>query len=152
MKKAIGIAVVVAILGLLGMAVAQMGPGMMGYGMGPAYGAGPGYSLGYEAAPQYCPYCGGYLGPMWGRSYPMGPRMMWRYGPPAWRGGEPLKMEEARTMVEDALRFTRNPNLKVGKVKDKGDYYEAEILTKEGSLVDKVLVDKYTGYMRSIYW
>ena len=29
--------------------------------------------------------------------------------------------------------------------------HEAEIQTKEGSLVDKILVDKRTGWMRSIY-
>jgi hypothetical protein len=45
----------------------------------------------------------------------------------------------------------RNPNLKVGEIEDKGYVFEAEILTKDNSLVDKILVDKRTGWMRSIY-
>jgi hypothetical protein len=32
-----------------------------------------------------------------------------------------------------------------------GYLFEAEILTKEGSLADKLAVDKNTGWMRSIY-
>lgn len=42
------------------------------------------------------------------------------------------------------LKCMRNPNLKLGKVKDTGNAFEAEILTKNNSLVDKVLVDKST--------
>ncbi len=46
----------------------------------------------------------------------------------------------------------RNPNLKVGKIEDKGNTFEAEIVTKkEDSLVDRIAVDKYTGWMRSVY-
>ncbi len=46
---------------------------------------------------------------------------------------------------------TRNPNLKIGKITEKDTGFEAEILTKNDDLVDKVLVDKNTGWMRSIY-
>ena len=53
--------------------------------------------------------------------------------------------------MKDYLESTKNPNLKLGKIKDKGDVYEAEIVTQEGSLVDKILVYKQTGRMRSIY-
>jgi hypothetical protein len=42
------------------------------------------------------------------------------------------------------IKSMRNPNLKLGKVKDAGNAFEAEILTKNNSLVDKVLVDKST--------
>jgi len=45
----------------------------------------------------------------------------------------------------------RNPNLKLGEIEDKGNAFEAEIQTKDGSLVDRILVDKYTGWMRSVY-
>jgi hypothetical protein len=41
--------------------------------------------------------------------------------------------------------------LKLGKIMDKDQYFEAEIVTKNDSLVDKILVDKQTGWMRSIY-
>ena len=30
-------------------------------------------------------------------------------------------------------------------------YYEAPIVTKDGSLVEKILVDKRTGWLRSVY-
>jgi hypothetical protein len=44
----------------------------------------------------------------------------------------------------------RNPNLKVGEIEDKGNTFEGEIMMKkEGSLVDKIAVDKYTGRTRS---
>ncbi len=145
---------------------AQTGPGMMG-------------PQGYGDW-NYCPYCGAPLGPgggygmdpgMMGWGWGMGPGMMhrgWgmgpgmmgpgygpRYGPPYGPGyqqpQEPLTEKDARGMVENYLRSTRNPNLKLGKIEDKGPYFEAEILTKEGSLADKIAVDKNNGWMRSIY-
>ena len=49
-------------------------------------------------------------------------------------------------------RVLINPNLKLGKTKDMESAYEGEIVTKkEGALVDKIAVDKYTGRMRSVY-
>jgi len=54
-------------------------------------------------------------------------------------------------MLDNYLRGTRNPNLKLGKITEKDNYFEAEILTKNDSLVDKIMVDKYTGWMRTIY-
>jgi hypothetical protein len=64
---------------------------------------------------------------------------------------EPLEKEDVKTILENRLSGSRNPNLKVGKIEDKGFYFEAEITTKDGSLVDKLQVDKETGRMRSIY-
>ncbi len=52
-------------------------------------------------------------------------------------------------MVEQQL--SGNPNLKVGKVREKDGAYEVEIVTKEGSLVDKLQVNKQTGWFRSTY-
>ncbi len=44
-----------------------------------------------------------------------------------------------------------NPYLKVGKIADKGDLYEATIVTqKEGALVERVQVDKKTGWFRNV--
>ena len=123
-----------------------MGPGMMG----PGYGYGPGTMHGGRGTGQ------GMMGP----GYGMGPGMMGpgygpRYGPPYGpqyqQPREPLKEKDAREMVENYLQSTRNPNLKLGKIEDKGPYFEAGILTKEGSLADKLAVDKNTGWMRSIY-
>ena len=134
-----------------------MGPGMTqrGYGMGPGmmgpgYGFGPGMMHGGRGMGQ------GMVGP----GYGMGPGMMGpgygpRYGPPYGpqyqQPREPLKEKDAREMVENYLQSTRNPNLKLGKIEDKGPYFEAEILTKDDSLADKLAVDKNTGWMRSIY-
>jgi hypothetical protein len=127
-----------------------MGPGMMGpghYGMGPwmmgrgYYGMGPGM-MGWG-------YYG--MGPgMMGRGYGYGPPS---YYPPPWRhqSEKPLDMEEAKKRVENYVKSSGNPNLKLGKVEDKGDYFEAEIDTKDGSLVNKLDIDKDTGQIESAY-
>lgn len=122
----------------------------------------------------YCPYCGGRLyhnderrfghGPhhdRWGSGYyGMGPGMMGpgnRHGhddgekPRVFREREPLKKQEAQRIVKNMLVMSRNPNLKVGDVKDKNSFYLVEVLTMNGSLVDKIMVDKNTGLMRSEY-
>ncbi|MFO7599131.1 MAG: hypothetical protein R6X27_04900 [Candidatus Desulfacyla sp.] len=54
-------------------------------------------------------------------------------------------------MMKDYLKSTRNPNLKLGKIKDAGGAFEAEILTEKNDLVDRVHIDKATGYIRSAY-
>jgi hypothetical protein len=100
--------------------------------------------------------CSG-MGPgMMGRGYQgMGPGMMgpgYRgYGPQYPQESKPLTEKDVKAMLENYLKSTRNPNLKLGKIAEKDYYFEAEILTKDNSLVDKILVDKQTGWMRSIY-
>jgi hypothetical protein len=125
---------------------APMGPGMTGPGYGRGYGMmGPGHGMGP-----------GMMGPGYGRGPGMmgpgyGPQYGQPYGPPYQQPREPMKEKDAQQIVENYLRATRNPNLKLGKIIDKDTYFEAEILTKEGSLADKVAVDKNTGWMQSIY-
>jgi hypothetical protein len=106
----------------------------------------------------YCPYCGSNFRSQGGSG--MGPGMMGpgyghRYDDPRRpydrQRREPLKKENVKAILENQLSYSRNPNLKVGKIEDKGFYFEAEITTKDGSLVDKLQVDKETGRMRSIY-
>jgi hypothetical protein len=162
MKKLLFVLAFVLISGLILFPLegrAQMGSGRMGPEGG--YGAW-----------NYCPYCGapmgpGMTGPGYGRGYGMmgpgygrspgmmgpgyGPQYGQPYGPPHQQPREPMKEKDAQQIVENYLRATRNPNLKLGKIIDKDTYFEAEILTKEGSLADKVAVDKNTGWMRSIY-
>jgi hypothetical protein len=41
--------------------------------------------------------------------------------------------------------------LKLGKIKDAGNAFEAEIVTQDNSLVDRVLIDKTSGWMRPAY-
>jgi hypothetical protein len=87
----------------------------------------------------------------------MGPGMMSPgYGyqqpyPPYQQPQRPLDEKEAKDLVENYLKSTRNPNLKMGILTDKGSYFEADVLTKNNNLVDKILVDKHTGWMRSAY-
>jgi hypothetical protein len=49
------------------------------------------------------------------------------------------------------LKSTGNPNLKLGKITEKGENFEAYILTRNDSLVDKILVNKDTGEIHSEY-
>lgn len=181
MKKSILALTLVLVFGLILFAYeakAQMGPGMMGqgYGMGPGMMGGGGYGGwhcpycgqqmgpggGYGMGPGMMG--GGMMGPgimgrgmgpgMMGPGYGMGPGMMgpgYGYGPQYQQPQKLLEEKEAKAILENYLRSTRNPNLKLGKINEQGNYFEAEITTKEGSLVDKILVDRYTGWIRSIY-
>ena len=143
----------------------MMGPGMMsdddgdlncpyggdyigrgrGYGMmGRGYGMGGGMMMGRGSG----------MGPgMMGRGYGAGSDWM-RSSPEeresnqgAGRLQTPLEEDGARSVVEKYLASTRNPNLKLGKITEKKDAFEAEIVTKDGSLVDKVLIEKSNGWM-----
>ena len=151
MKKSLFVLGLVLISGLIVFPLqgkSQMGPGRMGPEGG--YGAW-----------NYCPYCGapmgpGMTGPGYGRGYGMmgpgyGPQYGPPHGPPYQQPREPMKEKDAVQIVENYLRATRNPNLKLGKIIEKDTYFEAEILTKEGSLADKLAVDKSSGWMQSIY-
>jgi hypothetical protein len=162
MKKWILIGPMVLLAGLLafGTVYAQpMGPGMMG----PGGGGPPAYSPQQQHG-WYCPYCGrwsrygypmgpGMMGPGYG--YHMGPGMMgpgYGYGPQYQQPQKPMAKKDAEMLVQDFLKSTGNPNLKLGNIKDEGSAYEVEIVTKGGnSLVDRILVDKRTGWMRSVY-
>jgi hypothetical protein len=126
-----------------------MGPGMMGPGYGYGYGMGPGMmspGYGYGMGPGMMGPGYGYgMGPGYG--YGQGPQYGRQYGQPE----KPLDKDQAKQQVEDYLKSSRNPNLKIGEVKEKGNDYEVNIVTKEGSLVSKVLVNKDTGWMRPAY-
>lgn len=104
------------------------GSGMMG-GMGG--GMGPGMRGGYGSG--------------------MGSGMMGGHGRQPQSTGKSIDAKEAEAMMKDYLKSTRNPNLKLGKIKDTGKVFEAEILTKKDDLVDRVLIDKETGSIRSAY-
>lgn len=115
----------------------MMGSGMMGSGM-----MGGGQWQGQDV-PEECE------------------EMMDRYGYPGYHGapegwkqqtGEILSQENAVSIVQNYLSGAGNPNLAIGKVEKKEDgNYLVEILTKEGSLVDKIVVDVKTGRFTSIY-
>ena len=65
--------------------------------------------------------------------------------------GEVDKAEAAAEIVADRLEAAGNPNLKVGKVTEVGRDFEVEIVTKDGGLANKVLVEKSTGRILSAY-
>ncbi len=124
-----------------------MGPGMMGPGMmGPGYGMmgqghgmmGHGYGQGYGMGP-------GTMGPgTMGPGYGMGSQYGMRQALP-----RDLSADDVRLRLEHHLAWQNNPNLKLGKVEDKdADTIVAEIVTKEGSLVDRLEIDRHTGEMR----
>lgn len=126
----IGLAVML-VLGTGGMAWAEMeegfGPwsGMMGHGM-----------MGH-----------GMMGHGWS-----GPR-----GESDWHSmgfsvsGLTLTKEQAAQIAQAHVQALGNPNLKLGQVIEFEPYYEAPIVTREGSFVEKLLVDKRTGWVRSVY-
>lgn len=108
----------------------------------------------------FCPFCGGSYEPY--DSNRSRQDTMRRYH--HWMGidnryqvfgqyttGRPLDKNKASFLVQSYIRSTRNPNLKLGGITAKDEYYEALIVTTEGSLVDIILVDKYTGQFRSVY-
>ena len=115
-----------------------MGSGMMGggnYGMGPGGGQGMGPGSGQ-----------GGIGP--GMNFPGDER---QYNPQTRQPQKPLDKNDARGVAENYLKSTKNPNLHLGKIEDKGDAFEANVLTKDNSLADRILIDKNTGSMRSAY-
>jgi len=60
-----------------------------------------------------------------------------------------LSVEDARHMLEHRFTGNSNPNVKVGKVEEKDDdTIVGEIVTKDGSLVQSLEVDRHTGMMR----
>ena len=136
----------------LGTVYAQpMGPGMMGQGR---TGWGPGYGPQQQQG-WTCPYCGRWYAPGYGMGPgTMGPGMMgpgYGYGPQYQQPQKPMTKKDAEALVENFLKSTSNPNLKLGKTMEEGSAFEVEIVTKNNSLVDKILVDKRTGWMRSVY-
>jgi hypothetical protein len=133
-----GVAIVLAMLLANGPIDAQaMDSGMM---------SGGGYRS-YEMGPGMMRY-GGY------QAHGMGSSMM---GP----GGENglqcdqdrayIDKNEAERIFEGYLESEHNPNLKLGTIKDEGSFFEADLVTRDNSLVDKLIVDKDTGHLRSIY-
>ncbi len=133
------IAITVAMIGLLVTIPSSFSQPQQGYppGQTGSYGCcGQGRAIGPGG--WYCPWMGGYGGYRSGTGDPSS------YN----QGGQPLTKDQAQHLVMDHIQG--NPNLKVGKLADKGDFYEATIVTKkEGALVERIQVDKKTGWFRN---
>lgn len=100
----------------------DMGPGMMGSGGYQTYGMDQG---------------------MMGPDYYNGPHSR--------QNQTNLDKKDAEKIFADYLQTRHNPNLKLGKIKDEGSFFEANLLTQNNSLVDRLMVDKDTGRIRSAY-
>jgi hypothetical protein len=117
------------------------GPGMMG-GYGPGSGMrgenGPGWMHGRDAnaeyGPENCPrFQGGLAGP----------------GASEQQGNLNLSTDDVKKRLDGWLTWQGNPRLKVGEVKEKdADTIEADIVTKDNSLVQRFAVDRHTGSYR----
>ena len=59
------------------------------------------------------------------------------------------------TTVEDARKvlaaYFAKKDVRIGEIREQELFFEAEILDKNDNLVDKVIVDKRTGRIRSTY-
>jgi hypothetical protein len=132
-----------------------MGPGMMGgqgygYGMGPGMMGGRGYGYGMGPGMRGGQGYGYGMGPgMMGPGYDYGPNQQYPYAQQ--QPQKPIDKDQAKSIVENYLKSTGNPNLKLGDIKDEGQNFEADVVTKDNSLADKILIDKNTGWMRPAY-
>ena len=98
----------------------------------------------------FCPWCGA------DRDGGMDHRRLQKHG---WCRGEcpkeksqdmaPLGKDDVRMLMKNYV--SANPNLKAGDITEKDDVYVGEIVTKDGSLVEKVVIDKQTGWMKYTY-
>ena len=106
---------------------------------GTLFAQGPGYGPGGRDCPGWQ-----------GKNSGMGPGMMGQgSGPQYQQPQKPVTKSDAESMLQNYV--SRNPNLKVGAVQDEGNSFEANVTTKDGSLVNKLFVDKDTGRIRSEY-
>jgi hypothetical protein len=84
--------------------------------------------------------------------HPMGPEFTGPgYGSVAKTTGPEklLTEDQARTMFENYINSTGNPDLRLGRIEDVGVSFKAEILNKDSSVADEILLNKKTGGMRS---
>jgi hypothetical protein len=58
---------------------------------------------------------------------------------------EPVTMDQARHLVDDYIYFLGNPDLKPGEIIEKDNEFDAEIITTDGSFLDRLIIDKQTG-------
>lgn len=79
------------------------------------------------------PYGGYCTGPRWG-----------------WYGSR-MRVDSPGKAREILEKFFAADKLAVGRLSERDFYYEADMLDQKGKLVDRVIVDKRNGRIRSIY-
>ena len=120
----------------------MMGSGQ-GYGHGGMMGSGQGYGHGGKMGSGQG--CG--QGGMMGRGMMGQGRggMMGMAAPLA----EDLSIDGVRHIMEHRVAMMQNPNLKVGEIVEQDDdTITADVVTQDGSLVRRFMVDRHTGAMR----
>ncbi|MBJ3762649.1 hypothetical protein ILP92_07815 [Maribius pontilimi] len=119
-------------------------------GWGGNHMMGPGWGMGQMMGRGHGP------GPMMGPGYGSGPQPDWRGGAgPGYGYGQPLQQDlgtdDVLRMIEQRLAWMNNPNLKPGQIDERdADTIIAEIVTQDGSLVERLAVDRHTGWMQPI--
>jgi hypothetical protein len=138
------------------------GYGMMGGGYGPGYGMMGGYGGGYGPGYMMGGYGQGYgpgmMGPGYGCGYNQCPGLRQGYGPgngmmgggygPGYYRGQANLNLSADDVKNYLARMIRNPNLKVGDVKEKdADTITAEIVTKDkDGVVQRLQFNRHNGF------
>lgn len=132
-------------MGYMGMGPGMMGPGMMGPGMmGPGM-MGPGMMGPGMMGPGMMGQ--GMMGQGMGRGMMMGPG----WGPMPHALPSDLSVEQVRHMLGHQLAWQGNPNLRLGTVEETdADTITAEIVTRNGELVQRLSIDRHTGAMQVV--
>ena len=64
--------------------------------------------------------------------------------------GKPLSRDQADLVFQRYVQMKNNSNLKLGEIVEKGDLFEATVITKDGSLVEKVQLNRNTGWFQNV--
>jgi hypothetical protein len=150
----VALVVVAVVVGVRSLAQ-PFGPGY-GYGMmGQGYGPGAGWGGGQGYGPGMMGWGGGGqgYGPGWmmrgyGGGGGYGPGMMYGYGPgQANQSDLNLTADQVKQYLGQMIR---NPNLKVGEVKEKdADTIVAEVITKDkDALVQRLQFNRHNGFVQ----
>lgn len=108
------------------------------YGMGPGMMMYPGMMMNPGMMGMMNP---GMMG-MMGRGYGMNPMA---------RSGEDYSADDVRGWLETMLKWHGNARLKIGEVKESDDdTILADIVTQDGSLVQRYKIDRHNGWMQSV--
>lgn len=63
----------------------------------------------------------------------------------------PRTEDQARQRAERYLQGLNNPNLQLGEINETAASYEVQIVTKDGSLVNWIIIEKQTGQLKTQY-
>jgi hypothetical protein len=114
---------------------------------------GRGYGRGHHMmGPGYGPHHTWEKGDNWQPPRREGERREWKKKKSSYPTGETGNLSEAEAIevVRAFLKSTRDLNLQVGELSDAGDAYRVDIMTRSGSVFDRVLVDKQNGHLRPV--